>query len=172
MSSDKKFVIKSPLGAVRSELSTAQKKSSLFSEAPVIFGKILRRGTEIVVSEAQYLANKSKVDALINAGSIVMSIKGEDGQVKVDFSTDFKQPPKVPDLKVSIDGPPDGPAAPGLVEKLTTMVEEAVSDVVAAATPVVEEAVKEVAKEVVEKVESATVAPTSTPSDKKSKKGK
>ena len=172
MSSDKKFVIKSTLGPIRSELTTAQKKSSLFSEAPMIFGKILRRGTEIVVSEAQYLAQKAKVDALINAGSISLRVWGEDGQLKADISADPAKPLTVPKVSINTESPPDGPLAPGLLEKATSLVEDAVSDVMESVAPAVEEAVKEVAKEVVEKVESATVAPTPAPSDKKSRKGK
>lgn len=116
------------------QLNMKQRISSLFSEAPVIAGKVLRRGTEIVLNEAQYLAQKSKIDVLINAGAIKVRVIGENGGLKVESSSD-KTKPLAPVVTAKVDSPPDGPAAPGVPEATADLVTEVAKDVVAAVAP-------------------------------------
>jgi hypothetical protein len=116
------------------QLNTKQRMSSLFAEAPVIAGKVLRRGTEIVLNEAQYLMQKSKLDVLVNAGAIKIRVIGEKGQLKVETSNDPHKKMEAPVVTVKADGPADGPMAPGVPEAAAKLAEEVVTDVVNAVT--------------------------------------
>lgn len=164
---DLKYIISSALDQVSKQLNLAQRTSSLFSEAPTIAGKILRRGVSITMTEAQYLGMKSRIDALLKAGAITVKMVGSDGKVTVSVDTDPKADLKLPTVSVKASGPSDGPVAPGVVDAARTMVEEAVTDVVKAVAPeiapVVEKTI-EVAKEAV------TTPPD--PTKKHNKKGK
>ena len=52
-------------------LTTAQKSSALFSEEPVVLGKVLRRGSKpLRISRADYEANQIKLLQLEKAGAI------------------------------------------------------------------------------------------------------
>lgn len=52
-------------------LTTAQRNSSLFSEEPVVLGKVLRRGGKPMrLTPAEYEANKDRLLALEKAGAI------------------------------------------------------------------------------------------------------
>lgn len=117
------------------QLNTKQRMSSLFSEAPVIAGKVLRRGTEILLNEVQYLQQKSKIDVLINAGAIKVRLIGEGGSVRVENSSDFSKKPAPPVVSVVASGPASGPLAPGVASDTADMVVDAVKEVVAAVAP-------------------------------------
>lgn len=126
----------SPLvSQLNKKLSTAQRMSSLFSEAPIVAGKILRRGTEIVLNELQYLQQKSKINVLVNAGAVKVRVISEDGKVSVQPSADKSSKLKVPDVSGSVAPPPDGVAAPGVVESSAQLAAEVTKDVAGAVVP-------------------------------------
>jgi hypothetical protein len=66
--------------AVRKELSVAQRASSHFSEAPMVAGKVLRRGTTVKLSEQQASRLQRKLMMLHKAHAIDISIVYPDGR--------------------------------------------------------------------------------------------
>lgn len=101
----KKFSISAAFSQFGEQLSKAQKNSSLFSEAPVIAGKVLRRGVSIVLSEVQYLAQKAKLDALVKAGAITIQITGTEGKAEIKTSVDTNKPLDIPKVEAKVDMP-------------------------------------------------------------------
>jgi len=64
------FEITASQQAIRKPLTTAQRKSSLFAEAPRIAGQTLRRGQVLRFDEAKFKANEVMLKRLFDAGAI------------------------------------------------------------------------------------------------------
>lgn len=187
MNSKKVIGISAAVNQLGKQLTSAQRRSSLFSEAPVIAGKVLRRGIEIILTEAQYLAQKTKIDAQFKAGSINVRVIGVDGSATVTPDLKPEAPLSVPVVTMSVDLPKEGVMAPGVMDSIVSTVTDAVSDVVNAAMNDVSSEVKQALPEAVvaeapkeepaaapvEKPELHAEAPKETPSqDSSSKKNK
>lgn len=72
--SDGSYTISLGLGRRSQQLTRAQKSSSLFSEEPVVLGKVLRRGMPPrKITAEQFEANKIKLTRLAEAGSIIIT---------------------------------------------------------------------------------------------------
>jgi len=126
------FKIKSALSSLNKQLSAAQRSSSLFSEAPVIAGKILRRGAEIVLTEAQYLSQKAKIEMSLKAGAITVEVLGDGGKLSVDVNTDPKAELTLPVVDVKTTAPEAGVVAPEVKGMVVEATKEVVSDVIEA----------------------------------------
>jgi hypothetical protein len=161
-----KYGISAAITALGKQLNVAQRTSSLFSEAPVIAGKVLRRGTEIFLNEAQYIAQKTKINTLLDAGAIKIRVIAEDGKVRVEVQDGQLGGLKSPVVSGKVDLPPDGPLAPGVVADTNKLVEDTISAVTHAVAPEIAPAVDTVIQ-----VANEVVVPTPAPSQK-SKKGK
>lgn len=75
----KYYVIEPALKATRQNLTMAQRNSSMFSEAPRIMGKTLRRGSKLLLSDAQMNQNALHIGRLYKAHAIEISEVQEDG---------------------------------------------------------------------------------------------
>lgn len=64
------FEITASQQAIRQNLTPAQRNSSLFSEAPRIGGRTLRRGQMLKFDESQFKANEVIIKRLFDAGAI------------------------------------------------------------------------------------------------------
>lgn len=64
------FEITASQQAVRKNLTSAQRNSSLFSESPRIGGRTLRRGQMLKFDESQFKANEVIIKRLFDAGAI------------------------------------------------------------------------------------------------------
>jgi ribosomal protein L12E/L44/L45/RPP1/RPP2 len=75
-------------------LSKAQRTSGTFAEEPVVFGKVLRRGSKpLILNELQFEANRAKLLRLVLNGSIeVFSV---DGATRKSIRLDYKAAPEV-----------------------------------------------------------------------------
>lgn len=72
------FEITASNQAIRKPLTTAQRNSSLFSEAPRIGGKTLRRGQTIKFDETQFRANEVMLKRLFDAGAVeIVQVDGK-----------------------------------------------------------------------------------------------
>jgi hypothetical protein len=65
-----KYIVKSALDAGTQQLTTVQRTHPYFSEAPVVAGHTLRRGSVVQLSEDQYLLSKVTIERLIKAQAI------------------------------------------------------------------------------------------------------
>lgn len=96
------YEITSAVGAVRKELSRAQRTSSLFTEAPVLFGKVFRRGTKMLVGQADMDANKAKVEVLVKAGSISVRVIATEDSIRAEGEVVTSAPISAPEVTVSV----------------------------------------------------------------------
>lgn len=128
----KKYIVKSSLNAITKQLSVAQRTSSLFSEAPLIAGKILRRGVSIVLEEAQYLLFKSKLDAMVKAGAITVTVVGEEGKVTASVTVNPSEALSEPKVSAKVSVPEEGAISPAVKEEAHELVNEVVAEVSAA----------------------------------------
>lgn len=116
------------------QINPAQRMSSLFSEAPAIAGKVLRRGTSLVLTEVQYLANKSKISMLEKAGAIKVELLVDGGKIEGSVTVDVNAPlaPTLPEVAVDLAKP----IAPSeVIKEATDLAVEVASDVVKAVAP-------------------------------------
>ena len=105
------FEITASLQSLHKPLTTAQRNSSLFSEAPRLAGKTLRRGQVMRMSEAEFKTNEVMAKRLFDAGAIEITMV--DGDRREDFRTReklFKQ--NLSSKEVSPKEPPPPPPPP------------------------------------------------------------
>lgn len=125
----KKYEIKSAVGAIRQQLTVAQRTSSLFSEAPQIGGKILRRGVSLILEEAQYLFLKSKIDAMVKAGAVTVTVVGEDGKLTASVTVEPSEVLSEPKVSGKVSAPEEGVISPQVQQEAAELVKEVVSEV-------------------------------------------
>jgi hypothetical protein len=105
------FEITASQQTIRKPLTTAQRNSSLFAEAPRLAGKTLRRGQVLRMSAAEFKANEVMAKRLFDAGSI--EIVMVDGDHREDFrkkEQDWKAKEAAPKEEVKKEAPPLPPA--------------------------------------------------------------
>lgn len=116
------FEITASLQAGSRQISTAQRKSSLFSEAPRIGAKTLRRGQVLKLSEAEFKASEVAIKRLYDAHAV--EVCRVDGDHREDFrkrEQDWKASqasrniPKIAPKKEEVPPPPSAPKAPPAV---------------------------------------------------------
>ena len=105
-------------------LTTVQRNSSLFSEAPRVAGKTLRRGQVLRLDKEAFRAAEVEIRRLEKAGSIVVHQVGEEKKVQEVKVEPEKvappAPPMVPQLlpPQSVVVPHPAPAAPQLIPQV------------------------------------------------------
>ena len=122
----KKYAISALVDQFNKQLSLKQRASSLFSEAPVIAGKVLRRGVEIILTEAQYLQHNSKITVLLNAGAIKVRVIEEGGKVRIEKAEADQDAPL---LSVTVTPPESGVVSPDVSKEAEDLSREVVKDV-------------------------------------------
>ena len=89
------FEITASLQSLHKQLTPAQRNSSLFSEAPRLAGKTLRRGQVMRLSEAEFKTNEVMAKRLFDAGAI--DIVMVDGDHREDLRTKKSVKGKIPE---------------------------------------------------------------------------
>ena len=114
------FEITASQQTIRKPLSSAQRNSSLFSEAPRVGGKTLRRGQVLKFTKEQFEQHKVMLKRLFSAGAI--EIVHVDGESRHDFRDEEKKvftsrmPLKVEEEEADFDK--EDAALQALTEKL------------------------------------------------------
>lgn len=130
------WIIKPAVTAIRTNPTPQQKNSSLFSEAPVVAGKTLRRGQSIVLDEAGMKLHENHLKRLLDAHAIVVTRVDSDGKefpVQVEepkptsIAADLKKEAEVDKLLETVI-PADHAEEPKLEEKVEEPAPVAVSD--------------------------------------------
>ena len=124
-----KYTITSAVNAIGKQLNLAQRSSSLFSEAPVIGGKILRRGVSIVLEEAQYVFLKSRIDALVKAGAVTVYVSHDRGKVSASVTVDPTEAFSAPKVSGHVTPPEEGLVSPKAKEESTALANEVAAEV-------------------------------------------
>lgn len=165
------FEITASQQSVRKPMSTAQRNSSLFSEAPRIGATTLRRGQVLKYDETQMKQHEVMIKRLFDAGAI--EIAQVDGDRRRDFRTEEetmklskeapKEAPKKEEPKKAAPPPPpaSAPKPPPSAPKAAPPPEPIPEPVKMEPAP----------EEIVAAPEKATEAPVSS-TDSKGKKGR
>lgn len=137
------FEISASIQAIHKHLTTAQRNSSLFSEAPRIGVKTLRRGQVLNFSEAEFKAQEVQIKRLFDAGAIEVFMV--EGHHRTNLRT-VKKEELVQDT-AKVDAPP--PVVAPIVEvapiitapspipvQVAPTVESSVTELVASESPV------------------------------------
>lgn len=108
------FIVKPAVTQRRAELTPAQRGSSLFSEAPTVLGRILRRGQSMTITEEQMKLNESQLKRLFDAHAI--DIFRVEGGKEISLRDDKKAQDKMledvrQELKKEEAPPPEPPKA-------------------------------------------------------------
>jgi hypothetical protein len=162
--------------AVRKPLTSAQRNSSLFSEAPRIGAVTLRRGQVLKFDSDQMKHHEVMLKRLFDAGAI--EISQVDGDRRRDFRTEEVKMKRVEEPKKEAPPPPPSAPKPPPSAPKVIIPPPAPEPVKEAPEETPEEVVTPKAEEVVAAVEapvpppSAPSAPVSSSESSKGKKGK
>lgn len=115
------YKIETATGTIRTNPTHAQRTSALFSEAPIIGGRILRRGQSIILSELQMKHGEIQLQRLLSAGAIkitpIASLE-EIGKMGADaIIAELKRPSIAGLAAMDAAGPDDLPVKPVLTEE-------------------------------------------------------
>ena len=179
------FEITASLQSLHKPLTTAQRNSSLFSEAPRLAGKTLRRGQVMRMSEAEFRTNEVMAKRLFDAGAIEIVVV--DGDHREDLRTKGMSkaepkpapkapppPPEPPKAETKEELPP--PPPPEMVKNEAFPTPEELVAAVAAENKETEEQIEKVVETALTPAEEKPAAPPpSAPrpvTESKGKKGK
>jgi hypothetical protein len=109
------YVVEAALQTVRKSLNSHQRNSSMFSEAPRVGGKTLRRGVKLALNETQMKVMDLQLRRLHKAHAIEIYKVDEDGK-----QTNVRDVPDMSDAEAVLDGPETPPSGTELPPGVTS----------------------------------------------------